>query len=83
MKLEDLISEAKESHYLTHFRCGFCSEIFITIKSGELKWKKDECYDWSKELEIEDERYLGGSIGNLVTVKEMKKEEEAIEGLDN
>jgi len=78
MNLEELICYTKESgHYLTHIRCSKCSTIFLSMQ-GEKLWQQTDphpCFDLNLVyLEVEDERYLGGSCGNLVTVKEIKKE---------
>ncbi len=77
MKLEGLIAWMKSSgHYLINIRCSECSTIFMDMKGDTFKlYTHNNCTNIMKaELEIEDERYLGGSVGELVTVKEVKDE---------
>lgn len=75
MKIEELIAWMKDSgHYLVSVRCSECSTIFLSLK-GESWWYTpyiQKCHKLEGDFEIEDDRWVGGSCGELVTVKEVK-----------
>ena len=74
MKIEELITWMKSSgHYLINIRCSECSTIFMDMKGETFHmYSHNNCISLDTEIEIEDERFLGGTIGDLVTVKEVK-----------
>ncbi len=84
MTLKELVDHIKEAnHYITNIRCDEGSQIFLSLK-GEDWWYAPyphDCLDLDGDLQITDERFLGGTCGNLITVgKEVNQDEEVNEG---
>lgn len=71
MKVEDLIEYMNQrDSYIVNIRCNECLTIVMS-KKGETFWHTlhiHSCWDKIEELEISDERELGGTVGLLVTV---------------
>lgn len=70
MTLQEVIANLN-NHFLINLRCSECSTIFMTIKDSKLEFIRPcSCLNLEGEIEIEDERWLGGNCGELVTVKQ-------------
>jgi len=76
MTIDQLIHQIKENeHYLTNVRCEKCYTIFLSKKGDKFSWDhRHKCFSVDSELEIEDERWIGGSCGYLITIKEEEDE---------
>jgi len=70
MTLQEVILEMS-NHFLVNFRCSECSTIFMTLKDSQLEFIRPcSCLNLEGEIEVEDERWVGGNCGALVTIKQ-------------